>query len=76
MLTYFCDGIKQVTLFNGVARFEFFRFQTRNNESGEPDAQPLTELIIAVPPQGLLQAITTLEQLRDKLVTASTESFA
>ena len=27
MSTYFCDGIKEVTLLNGVARLEFFRLQ-------------------------------------------------
>ena len=59
--TYFCDGIKQVTILNGVARLEFGRL------SGQ-DTQPVTELIIALPPTGLMQLLSVLERIRDQLV--------
>ena len=29
MTTHFCDGIKEVTIFNGVARLEFHRFENK-----------------------------------------------
>jgi hypothetical protein len=66
MATYFCDGIKQVTILNGVARLEFCRLP---NPSGPgQDIQPVTELILALPPQGLMQLLSVLERIRDQLV--------
>ena len=47
MNTYFCDGIAQVTLINGVARVEFFRLQ--NTNAAEPAADAPVELTLAVP---------------------------
>ena len=66
MTTYFCDGIKQVTLINGVARVEFFRLQ--NTNAGEPPAEAAVELTLAVPAAGLVQMISALERLRDQLI--------
>ena len=69
MSTYFCDGIKEVTLLNGIARFEFYRLQATNPGGADRNVQPLTELLIALPAQGFLQALAVLERLRDQLVT-------
>jgi hypothetical protein len=67
MTTYFCDGIKEVTLLNGVARLEFFRLQTVNPNGPNRDVEPLTEIIVALPAQGFLQALSVLERIRDQL---------
>ena len=68
MTTYFCDGIKEVTLLNGVARLEFFRLQTASQPGPNRDVQPLTELIVALPAPGFLQALSVLERIRDQLI--------
>jgi hypothetical protein len=68
MTTYFCDGIKEVTIINGVARLEFHRLQAVVPGSSNRDLQPVTELFIALPAQGLLQAMSVLEQVRERLI--------
>ena len=68
MTTYFCDGIKEVTLINGVARVEFYRLQAKNPGGPERDLQPQTEMIVALPAPGFLQALAVLERIRDQLV--------
>jgi hypothetical protein len=65
--TYFCDGVKGVTILNGVARIEFHRLQTVERGSGH-EAQMLSEMIVALPAQGLLQALAMLERVRDELI--------
>ena len=67
MTTYFCDGIKEVTIINGVARLEFHRLQTGPGGSNR-DLTPITELFVALPAQGLLQALSVLEQVRERLI--------
>jgi hypothetical protein len=67
MSTYFCDGIKEVTLLNGVARLEFYRLQKTDPAGNNPDMQPVTELTIGLPVQGFLQALSVLERIRDQL---------
>ena len=68
MTTYFCDGIKEVTILNGVARLEFHRLQAPGATGANRDLQAVTELFIALPAQGLLQALAILEQVRDRLI--------
>ena len=65
---YFCDGLKEVTLLNGVARLEFHRLQTANPAGPNRELQPVSELFVALPAQGLLQALGVLEQVRDRLI--------
>jgi hypothetical protein len=65
---YFCDGLKEVTILNGVARLEFYRLQPTGPAGTNRDMHPVTEMIVALPAQGLLQALTLLEQVRDKLM--------
>lgn len=69
MATEFCDGLKEVTIFNGVARLEFHRLQsTGRGRPGNRDVEPVVELILAMPTQGFLQALTVLEQVRDQMI--------
>jgi len=68
MATYFCDGIKEVTILNGVARIEFHRLQTTGSTTPNRDVQAVTEMIVALPTQGFLQALSVLERVRDQLV--------
>jgi hypothetical protein len=68
MTTYFCDGIKEVTIINGVARLEFHRLEAINPNGPSRDLRPVTELFVALPAQGLLQALSVLEQVRERLI--------
>lgn len=68
MTTHFCDGIKEVTIFNGVARLEFHRLENKGGGGPNRDVQPVVELVVALPTQGFLQALTVLEQVRDQLI--------
>ena len=68
MTTYFCDGIREVTIINGVARLEFHRLEAASPTGPGRDLQPVTELFIALPAQGLLQALSVLEQVRERLI--------
>jgi hypothetical protein len=67
MTTFFCDGIKGVTILNGVARIEFHRLETVER-GGNREAQMISEMIVALPAQGLLQALAMLERVRDELI--------
>jgi hypothetical protein len=67
MTAYYCDGIREVTLLNGVARLEFYRLQRAEPGGAAADMQPRTELIVALPAQGFLQALSVLERIRDQL---------
>ncbi len=67
MPSFFCDGIKGVTILNGVARIEFHRLQPADPAAGR-EAQTIPELTVALPAQGLLQALAMLERVRDELI--------
>jgi hypothetical protein len=67
MTTYFCDGIKGISILNGVARIEFHRLLTTDRGAGQ-EAQTVPELVLALPTQGLLQALSMLERVRDGLI--------
>jgi hypothetical protein len=67
MPTYFCDGVKGVTILNGVARIEFHRLQMVERGAGR-EAQMVPEMIVALPAQAPLQALAMLERVRDELI--------
>jgi hypothetical protein len=69
MTTYFCDGIKEVTLLNGVARLEFYRLQRTDPTGRNAELQAITELIVALPAQGFLQALSVLDRVRNQLAS-------
>jgi hypothetical protein len=67
MPIYFCDSLKDVSILNGVARLEFQHLEappTRDN----PELRMVTEFTVAIPIQGLAQALSVLEGVRDRLV--------
>jgi hypothetical protein len=68
MNSYFCDGLKEVTILNGVARLEFHRLQPANPGGSDSEVQSVSELVVALPLQGVLQTLSILEQVRARLV--------
>jgi hypothetical protein len=67
MVTYFCDGLREVTIVNGVARLEFHRLEPV--ERGQPREMRATpEFTVALPVQGFAQALAVLERVRDQLI--------
>jgi len=69
MSTVFCDGLKELTILNGVARLEFHRLHAIGPAGPNRDVQPVTELTIALPAQGLAQVLALLDQVRDKFAS-------
>jgi hypothetical protein len=63
MTTYFCDGVKEVTIVNGVVRLEFHRLEAVQR-GGNRELQPVSDFTIALPLQGFMQAIGILENVR------------
>jgi len=65
MTTYFCDGLKEVTVVNGVVRLEFHRLETVERGQNR-ELRPVVEFIVALPLQGFVHAVVALENLRDR----------
>lgn len=65
MTTYFCDGLKDVTVINGVVRLEFHRLETVERGQNR-ELQPITEFTIALPLKGFTHALGLLENVRDR----------
>ena len=63
MTTYFCDGLKEVTVVNGVVRLEFHRLEAITRGANR-ELQPITEFTIALPVQGFMQALGVPHHLR------------
>jgi hypothetical protein len=61
--TYFCDGLKEVSVVNGVVRLEFHRLEAVQR-GGNRELQPTAEFTIALPLQGFMQALGVLENVR------------
>jgi hypothetical protein len=67
MTTYFCDGLKEVTVVNGVVRLEFHRLEAVQRGQNR-ELQPVVEFTLALPVQGFLQALGVLESVRQRFV--------
>ena len=67
MSTYFCDGLKDVTIVNGVARLEFQRLEVVER-GGNRELRPVSEFVVALPVQGFVHAIGLLESVRERFV--------
>ena len=67
MSTHFCDGLKDVTVVNGVARLEFHRLEVVER-GGNRELQPIAEFIVALPLQGFVHALGVLENVRERFV--------
>ena len=68
MTSYFCDGLKEVSVLNGVVRLEFHRLQETRLRGAGDALEPVTVLRIALTPNGLAQTRGLLEQVYDRLV--------
>jgi len=68
----FCDGLKDLTILNGVARLEFHRLRAIGPGGPNRDVEPVTELTLALPINGLVQVLALLEQARDKMIKERT----
>jgi hypothetical protein len=65
MTTYFCDGLKEVSVVNGVVRLEFHRLEAVQR-GGNRELQPTAEFTIALPLQGFMQALGVIENVRTR----------
>jgi len=65
--TYFCDGLKDVTIVNGVARLEFQRLEVVER-GGNRELRPVSEFVVALPVQGFVHAIGLLESVRERFI--------
>jgi hypothetical protein len=63
MTTYFCDGLKAVTVVKGVVRLEFHRLEAVHRGQNR-ELQPITEFAAALPVQGYVHALGVLENVR------------
>ena len=63
MTTYFCDGLKEVSVVNGVVRLAFHRFETVSRGQNS-ELRPVNEFTIALPLPGFAQALGMLENVR------------
>jgi len=63
MIPYFCDGLKDVTIINGAARLEFHRL----TPGADGEFEIHSELIVALPTQGLIQLLDVLDEVRERL---------
>jgi hypothetical protein len=63
--TYFCDGLKEVTIVNGVSRLEFHRLEIVER-SGNRELRPVGEFTVAQPVQGFVNALGMLENVRER----------
>jgi hypothetical protein len=68
MTTYFCDGLKDVTVVNGVARLEFHRLEVVER-GGNRELRPVSEFVVALPVQGFVHALGVLDNVRERFVT-------
>jgi hypothetical protein len=58
--TYFCDGLQEVSIINGVVRLEFHRLEPVQR-GGNRELQPVSEFTMALPMQGFMPP---LERMR------------
>jgi hypothetical protein len=65
--TYFCDGLKDVTVVNGVARLEFHRLEIVER-GGNRELRPVGEFTVALPVPGFVHALGVLENVRERFV--------
>jgi hypothetical protein len=67
MTTYFCDGLKDVTVINGVARLEFHRLEVVER-GGNRELRPVGEFTVALPVPGFVHALGVLDNVRERLI--------
>jgi len=65
LTTYFCDGLKEVKVINGVVRLEFHRLEAVQRGQNR-ELQPVADFSVALPVQGFMQALGVLESVRQR----------
>jgi hypothetical protein len=68
MPTYFCDSLKDVSIFNGVVRLEFQRIDAAAAGGDNRELRMVSEFTVAIPIQGLAQTLSLLDTVRERLV--------
>ena len=66
-MTQFCDGLKEVSILNGIARLEFHRIEPTGREH---EFQVASEFVVAMPLSGLIEAMKILDGVRERLIAA------
>lgn len=67
MTAYFCDGLKEVAIVNGVARLEFHRVEPGERGVAR-EARTVPAFTVALPVQGFAQALSMLDKVREQLI--------
>ena len=67
MTTYFCDGLRDVTVVNGVVRLEFHRLEVVER-GGNRELRPVGEFTVALPVPGFVHALGVLENVRERFI--------
>jgi hypothetical protein len=65
MTAYFCEGLNEVAVVNGVVRLEFHCLEAVPRGQNR-ELRPVTEFIVALPLQGFVHALGVLENVRSQ----------
>jgi hypothetical protein len=73
MVTYFCDGISDITILNGVVRLEFQRLEAvQRGQSQNRELRAVPEFAVALPVESFILALQVLEKAHDQLFREGT----
>lgn len=68
----FVDGISEITVTNGVVRIEFFTLSIDRNAPAKPGEAPRMQvghsMTVAMPLQGFATSLTSIDQVKQKLI--------
>lgn len=68
----FVDGISEITVTNGVVRIEFFTMSVDRKAATKPGEPPRMQvghsLTVAMPLQGFATSLTSIDQVKQKLI--------
>jgi hypothetical protein len=68
MSAFYCDGLQELTVGNGVVRLEFYRIASNRTGSGQPPTQRTPEITLALPVQGLAEMLQMLQRAQEQLI--------
>ncbi len=77
MSSQFVDGVRDIFVLGGVVRIEFFKLDPKPQQQGQaggggqqrPDLEMKQALSIAIPMEGFMKAVESLEKVRDGMNT-------
>ena len=67
MSAFYCDGLQEVTVGNGVARLEFYRLAAQRSGAAQ-QTQRLAEMTLALPVPALTEMLMMLQRAHDQLI--------